>query len=73
MTHTNRSETFGHYFRRPQTQKERAELRFLIDENLLDGYELSHKNRMRKRFRALPVFWDDIQIAALQEKDYTEE
>jgi len=71
MSRTIRNvELFNQYsrcLRKPKTKKEITELKQLLLENKLDSLKLSKVNRIHKRLLNLPVYWDDLPIAALDE------
>lgn len=66
MSRTYRDKQSG-WFRNPRHVNEESQLRQILQDTLVEGYEVSGLNRTRKRLVNLPDAWDDIHVAARAE------
>ena len=56
--------------RKPKTSNERKYIIGLINDNYVEGYEISGLNHLHYRLANCPTSWDDQVISGYRQEDY---
>jgi hypothetical protein len=56
--------------RKPKTANERKHIIGLINDNYVEGYEISGLNHLHHRLANCPTAWDDQVISGYYQQDY---
>lgn len=68
MARTKRQKPSWKFFRRPHHLNEEAQLRQLLVDSWVEGYNISGMNRVHKRLANLPDAWDDVHVSSMWDK-----
>lgn len=68
MARTKRQRPEWRFIRKPAHRNEEAQLRQLLTDTWVEGYNISGINRVHKRLGNLPDAWDDLWVSSLEDK-----